>query len=134
MKFQPLQVLDSVLGWVNFRNAYDRFLISTSDLFLSLTKTNLYKVVYFLKLLYKNAFLCQEKTSDQRKLNYFSYVIWEKKTLSKLFRSTWDYLRALLSPKFLLSSASLSEESVCWICGKCVELHDINKKIHRFFI
>ena len=35
-------------------------------------------------------------------------------------RSSWDYLRALLNPKFLLSSASLSETSLIRICGeKC---------------
>ena len=32
-------------------------------------------------------------------------------------RSTWEYLRALLKPKFLLSSASLSDASLIRVCG-----------------
>ena len=49
------------------------------------------------------------------------------------FRSTWDYLRALLRPKFLLSSASLSEPSLLRVCGKSFEYFAILFIINLIF-
>ena len=69
------KVLDSILGWLNFRKAYERWI-----------------VIEF------SVPLCQHANC-------------------KSFRTTWDFLRALLRPQFLLSSASLSDASVLRICG-----------------
>ena len=72
------KVLDSVLGWLTFRDAYKRSVNSMC------------------------AFLLLQ-------------LGW--KIISKKLRSTWEYLRALLRPKFLLSSASLSDASLSRVCG-----------------